>query len=780
MRDVLNRRTVAIALAITGALVVGACSGSDDDETGNGGDAQTPTLSVLQPLDVVEDGSEYVWNPLRMGAGGFVTGVVLHPTTPNVRLARTDVGGVYGWDEGLGQWRQLLTGDGVPDAGEHPGDYQVESMALSPSDPEVIYVAGGSDFNPAEGEAPVGSGRVLRSGDGGRTWTAGEQRFFISGNQEYRQLGERLGVDPEDPDHVLLGTRREGLWESRDGGLTFTQVPTTAVPIGGIGEPTSDQPGIMFVSWDRETSGRVYAGASGAGVYRSDDGGASWRQIEDLGGSATVPAEGQIVGGRLVVAFNDGGDGRSASVRIYDPQNDEWADVTPSFEAPWWAVAVDPADPKRMAAVALQTNDGQLWRSTDGGANWTSAAVVDRTAQIPWIEQATQGTFAVVGRLVFDPLGSGELFWGDGAGLYRVADITSDPVVLTIDSIGIEELVAADIVAPEGADPVSAVADFQGFTHANENAFPSAMLIDDRFTGGTDIDYSGGNPRSLVWVGAEYNLYSSPDRESRGAYSDDGGATWTLLPNLTEDFFGGEVAVSATDPSNIVWLPGYFEKSDEHYWAPKGLYVTLDRGKTWTHLPFVVDSNDFHRLMWWLTRQALAADKVDGGVFALMSNDEKFYVSRDGGLTWEQAAHAPPCNEGNDCHVFGQLRARPDVAGEMWASAGADGLYRTRDLGASPWERISGIDEVRAYGFGAPLSDGGPPAVYVFGRGAGESERGLWRSGDEGATWTMIARYPFGLYADVNSVNGDADLPGRVYVGFGGNGFVYGDDPSLG
>ena len=143
------------------------------------------------------------------------------------------------------------------------------------------------------------------------------------------------------------------------------------------------------------------------------------------------------------------------------------------------------------------------------------------------------------------------------------ASSTADPVVLTIDSVGIEELVASEVVAPAGGDPVTAVADFQGFTHIDENAYPTKMLIDDRFTGGTDLDYSGGNFELLVWVGAEYHLYSSPDRQSRGFYSDDGGVTWAPLPNLTPEFFGGEVAVSATDPANIVWLPSYFENADK-------------------------------------------------------------------------------------------------------------------------------------------------------------------------------------------------------------------------
>ena len=237
--------TAIAAIAVIGALIAAACSGDSDDPstTQETGPPEQPEPTVRERQDLVEAGYGYVWNPLRMGAGGFVTGVVLHPTEADVRVARTDVGGAYRWDADIGQWRQLLTGAGVPDADAHPGDYQVESIALSPSDPSVMYLAAGADFNPADGEAPTGSGRVLRSDDGGVTWTAGEQRFFVSGNQEYRQLGERLGVDPQDPDHLFLGTRRQGLWESRDGGQTFVQVPQDVVPPGEVGDDDTGSAG---------------------------------------------------------------------------------------------------------------------------------------------------------------------------------------------------------------------------------------------------------------------------------------------------------------------------------------------------------------------------------------------------------------------------------------------------------------------------------------------------------------------------------------------------------
>jgi hypothetical protein len=129
--------------------------------------------------------------------------------------------------------------------------------------------------------------------------------------------------------------------------------------------------------------------------------------------------------------------------------------------------------------------------------------------------------------------------------------------------------------------------------------------------------------------------------------------------------------------------------------------------------------------------------------------------------------------------VVGQLHAVPGRAGALWASTGDGGLYRTDDAGATPWERIDGIDAAGPFGFGAPVGGSSELAVYVHGRAAGEDDDGLWRSIDGGGSWTLVSRAPAGLAAAVNAVAGDPAQAGRVYVGFAGAGAVVGDDRTL-
>jgi hypothetical protein len=71
------------------------------------------------------------------------------------------------------------------------------------------------------------------------------------------------------------------------------------------------------------------------------------------------------------------------------------------------------------------------------------------------------------------------------------------------------------------------------------------------------------------------------------------------------------------------------------------------------------------------------------------------------------------------------------------------------------------------------------PTIFLYGKANGDPRFGLWRSIDDGTTWQLIARAPLDLYKSVSVVSGDPDRPGRVYVGFGGTGFVVGDDPAV-
>ena len=782
-RRALLGRIVGVGVAF--GLVAAACSGTNhavvpstaDGASSNGG---APAPAPVSDQAGAEPGFAYEWQRLPLGAGGWVPGLVIHAGS-GAKYARTDVGGAYRYDDATGTWQQMLLATTVPGADPTHDDYAVESIALSASDPLVVLVSVGGDENPGASDPLPVTGRVLRSADGGHTWAASSTSFFINGNQALRQRSERLVIDPGNARHVLFGTRRQGLWESTDAGASFHQVPTAQVPLGTPSAPDQDHGGVTFVSFDPTTSARAYAGVQGAGVFRSDDSGITWRKILTLADGKQGPFEGTFADSRLLIAVNTI-DGDTAGVlKLYNPADGTLTDITPSRRASAWSAAIDPTNPLRMVAAGDAVSDGALFVTVDGAKTWSSLDISIEANEIPWLGRTDLENYMSIGRLVFDPKQPGRLWFAEGMGIWRTDDLAAaqppSAVVWHLDSRGIEELVVADVIIPPGHPPISVVADRQGMQSTSLTAYPTAPLVDKRFAGGTDLDYSGRNPNSLVWIGAEYNIYWDDRRVARAAISSDGGSTWKELPNLTKNMFGGNVAVSATDPNNIVWLPSYFINPFEYSDRGKGIFVTTNGGQSWKNLT-VDGKNNFHRLMWWLSRQALVSDKVAGGVFYLQNDTQEFYVSTDGGLHWTKAAHSVPCAEFNACFVYGQLVASPNKASELWSSAGDSGLYRSRDRGGTPWEKLPGIATVRAFGLGAPLAPGGPNVVYVYGTANGDPKFGIWRSADDGRTWQLIGRVPLDLYAKITTINGDPDHPGRVYVGFGGNGVVYGEDPA--
>ena len=775
--------TVIAIVAVIGLIAATAIGAARwRDRSGETADAEALPPEHEPVIDTTAS-TEYAWATLPIGAGGFVTGLVAATSDGAPELyARTDVGGAYRFDPTTSTWRQLILADSISDDEPDEGDYFVASIAVSATDPEVVAVAVGDDFNPEPGEQ-VGErdGRVLWSTDGGATWRASTQRWSIAANQSQRVGREQLAIDPTDPTRALMGTQREGLWWTDDAGGTWHQVDDDLVPHGQVGAPEDDQTGVSSVSYFAPSTGAssggggrdggdptAVVGVTGDGIYATsgsvDEG---WTRVAELDDGA-VPSSATPDGDGLLVSINTPGRSDAALVRLTPRGSDRFAvdDVETPADASAWLVAVSPHDPDLIALSDEAVRDGHFWTSQDGGATWQVHDVEIDAGAIPWLGQTDLDDYMSAGRLLFDPVDPDRLWFAEGMAVWHTDEPTAPTVVWTAEATGIEEVVVSDIVVPPGGDLIVTVADRQGFRFTDIGAVPSRTLVDERFASGADVDYSGGHPERLAWIGAQSNL--APDQAlPRGATSADGGATWQEMSGMDPDMYGGEVAVSATDPDRIAWLPAARGGA-----APRGLFASDDGGRSWQLARTDVDPASLHLHFWWFSRRALAADRVDDSMY-LMTDDARFLVSADGGNSWTDAAFAPPCRRDDDCHVYGQVQAVPGRAGHLWASAGRAGLFRTTDAGESRWRQVGDFDDAGPFGFGAPVGDAEHPAVYVPGTARGRE--GVWRSTDGGDRWELLSEHPGGIAALVNVVAGDPDVPGRVYVGFAGVGVVHGD-----
>jgi hypothetical protein len=157
----------------------------------------------------------YTWKNVQIVGGGFVDGVIFHPTASGVRYARTDMGGAYRWDQKADRWQPIL--DWVPY--KDLNLMGVESIAVDSDDARRVYMACGTYTN-----ANTPNGVILRSEDGGRTFERTDVPFKFGGNEDGRGNGERMAVDPGDGRVLYLGTRHNGLWRSTDRGVSWQQV----------------------------------------------------------------------------------------------------------------------------------------------------------------------------------------------------------------------------------------------------------------------------------------------------------------------------------------------------------------------------------------------------------------------------------------------------------------------------------------------------------------------------------------------------------------------------
>ena len=76
---------------------------------------------------------------MKFGGGGYVTGLIYHPTTANLLYARTDIGGAYRWNPGNSTWTPIT--DGLGFGAAESSYHGIESIAVDPNNDQLVYMA---------------------------------------------------------------------------------------------------------------------------------------------------------------------------------------------------------------------------------------------------------------------------------------------------------------------------------------------------------------------------------------------------------------------------------------------------------------------------------------------------------------------------------------------------------------------------------------------------------------------------------------------------------------
>lgn len=691
----------------------------------------------------------YAWRNLPFGGGGFVSGILVHPRRPGLAYLRCERGGVYRRDRHDQPWVPLLDHLGGPDADLA----SVLAMALDPRDPERVFLACGDTTGEWSRKAAV-----MVSSDRGASWTVHEQPFRLGGGEGGRGSGERLQVDPHDGRVLVLGTTRDGLLKSSDGGAKFS----------ALGLPAKH---VSLVLFDPAGDGKVfYAGAvDKPGLYVTRDGGASFKREE--GAPAEVPQRAAFApDGTLVVSFavagewppNPGGL-RGGSVWKRSPTG-AWTDITPNRPQgrpyAYGALDVD-ARGRIVTSMLLETWDGagdELYLSGDGGAHWAalSARSAHDTRSHPWLAARLSGAEGLGHQIAdarFDPADAGRLIYGTEYGLWSTANLGAaqrqgERVQWRFDVAQIEQAPALALHSPSGGVMLFAGMGrgVGGGAWEDAGKAPDAGLFRPCRDATPSIDAAWQAPRIVA---------RTIEGGSGGAVSIDGGASWTPFgaQSLVKEARGGHVAVSAKGGS-LVWAP-----------PRQPAMVSLDRGRSWRLCKGWPDTRDAELV-------PVAEKNVEGVFYVLDITRGQVLVSVDAGQTFTTSLTGLPVL--NPSWQRGFIVSAPGALRDLWIGL-PDALVRVGGVDARPRmiKRVTGAERL-ALGKAAPGAD--YPSIYLAGRmdtSTGAEVAGLFRSDDAGASFRPIDD-PRQRLGAVISLAADPLEHGTVYVGTRGRGVFIG------
>lgn len=574
----------------------------------------------------------------------------------------------------------------------------------------------------------VDVGGIYRSNDSGKSWEPANVGFLGRG-------AAGLAIDPKNPQRALaVATNtsvfdRNGVYLSEDGASSWKLVlpaPISGnefrkqiafVPMRGDGAFT------RLAFWSRVAEDRPSYGtaASDPGLYRSDDGGRTWRRLpgsESMGGAILEPS----ADGHLWIGTKDG-------LGLLDPRTNEARWVR---RGPVTGVSAVPSRPRSVWVCGPR----EVAVSHDGGSSWThlalgallkpehrlrDIAVSPADPRRIWLWAETEPNDWNWPRFVSH----------DGGGTWFLSAKVSDGAFLpdnTRQGIAVWHPKDPNVLWSIGGDwPTRS--DDGGRTLRYSGTGYACLLVGGRFA------FSRADPDAVFFASQDYN----------GALTTDGGATWTYTNVSGHPWGGFAYGGYAIDRRTLgaAEAQGWNEprrlkvsRDGGKTWKPTGLEIRgLDAGFGWSKNPLVAFVGDLR------TQDGGASwERMEGcdGVLADGPSGELFGVRRgspcrivrsdDGGRTWRT------------------LLTHPDEATDLAWDARRSRLYFVAGLRAWVWDESSSkvlatpTDVTGQHRVRSVAVDPNRPGVVYVGSAAHVWSHGasVARSTDGGQTWEVL------------------------------------------
>jgi photosystem II stability/assembly factor-like uncharacterized protein len=650
-------------------------------------------------------------------AGGRVAAVAGTPQDDQLYYLGTAGGGVWKSSNGGATWSPVFDKQGVSAIG---------AVAIDPTNENVVW-AGTGEANPRN-DVSYGDG-LYESTDAGKTW----KRAGLAGVWSI----SRIAIDPKNPQHLVVGafgdpyndSADRGVYVTFDGGKTWSKSLYVGPSSGASDVAMNPQnPNVVYAGmWQfRRVPWTFSSGGSDDGLFKSTDGGRTWKKLTDNG----LPA---------------GFTGRIG-------------------------LAIAPSKPNRVFAL-IEAKGGILWRSDDAGAHWTMTSNDTLVDQRPFyfthiaVDPKNPEHVYAVSEMLSESTNGGKKFTEIAKGVHV------DYHAIWIDPINPKRI----IVGEDGGYAITTDREHWAFSAnltigqiyhvglSNENPYLVCAAFQDNnaFCGPENsLDSSGILNRHWINVVGGDGMWAVPDPiDPRYIWTDLEDGVVTIFDRKTEvsrfirpyDAFPGSF-LGPFDLSQAAYRfnwdsPIAFAPWDGHigWYGGNVVFQSTDRGETWTIVsPDLTRNIKAHQLPAGgpLAKDVSGAEysdtilyiegsQIDKGEIWVGTDDGYAQMTRDAGAHWSNVT--PP-----GVPEFARIETTapsPLTSGTAYVVADnhrmgdyAPYAYVTRNYGQT-WTKI--VDGLPANQYVRTIRPDTHNANIVY---AG-TENGLWISFDAGAHW---------------------------------------------
>jgi photosystem II stability/assembly factor-like uncharacterized protein len=656
-----------------------------------------------------------------------------------------------------GVWKTTNNGVTFEPIFEHQSVSSIGAIAVSPTDPNVVWVGTGDAS--CTRSAYWGDG-IYKTTDGGKTWA----NLGLKDSQHI----SRIVIDPKNPDtvwvaamgHLYTPNEERGVFKTTDGGKTWKKVLYLSDKTGAIDLVINQQnPKILYAAMYqcRRYGWRIADGGPESGIFQSVDGGNSWVKLQgglpagpvgriglDVSRSApdtvyavldnfnTREINGPKIGGEVYRTTDSG--------RTWTKTSADRDDVSRKAGYSFNQLRVDPANPNHIFVTGSNMID-----SDDGGKTW---AGLGRTRA-----RVFRRAFGDYRSLWIDPQNPKRMIASsDGAvSISYDGGITCDHY----NNLPLGEVYALDVDNEKPYNLYAGLQDHENWKGPSNGPNGSIGVEDWVTTGIGDGMYNQVDPTDSRWLynTQEFGFPSRLDQKlhQRTAITPTRPAG---QPRLRVNWTA-PIRLSPHDPATI-------------YFGAQVLFRSTDRGDHWQEISPDLTFNDPDKVsgpgtgIQFCTITTIAESPVTRGLIWVGTDDGKVQVTRDGGAKWTDATSAIVKAGGPDDGWVTRVYASRFAAGTAYIAKSRRRqddhrpfVFVTTDFGATWKPIVGGLDQ----GVNVIIEDTKSANLLFAG-----TDSGVFVSRDSGGHWLPLkANMPSVPVHDLALQTREGDLVAGTY-----------------